>query len=206
MTLLPPQANVEAGKPSGAVSRLDLETTYKFNNKLWVFDISAERLLAVLNHGVDDVENVNGKFPQVSGLKFSFDPSLPKGARVRSVKVGSDVVAQNGSVVGDAARTFRMVTPNFIAEGGDGYLFSPSGEEATEDTLPNLLQLDSPGVSDSVGGRVTTLVSGAQQDALAEFLAAFHATPETAYSIADTPAELDERIQNLSARSDTVLQ
>jgi 5'-nucleotidase / UDP-sugar diphosphatase len=206
VTLLPPQANVEVGKPSGAVSRLDLETTYKFDNKLWVFDISAERLLAVLNHGVDDVENVSGKFPQVSGLEFSFDPSLPKGARVRSVKVGSDVVAQNGSVVGDAARTFRMVTLNFIAEGGDGYLFSPSGEKATAATLPNLLQLDSPGVSDSVGGRVATLASGKQQDALAEFLAAFHATPETAYAIADTPAELDERIQNLSVRSDTVLQ
>jgi 5'-nucleotidase / UDP-sugar diphosphatase len=203
--LLPTEANSEAGRPAGTVSLLMLETSYKFNNSLWVFDISAERLVSVLNHGVSDVENIKGQFPQVAGLTFSFDPSLPAGSRVRSVKVGSDVVAQNGIVVGEPTRIFRIVTMSFLATGGDNYLFSPSGEKATEDTLPNLLKLDSAGVADAAGGRVS-LTSGKEQDSLAEFLAAFHATPETAYSIADTPAELDERIQNLSVRSDTVLQ
>ena len=94
---------------------------------------------------------------------------------------------------------------NYLATGGDGYLFAPSGEEATEATLPNLLKLDASGVADGAGGRVS-LTSGKEQDSLAEFLAAFHATPETAYAVADTPATHDERIQNLSVRSDTVLQ
>lgn len=203
--LLPTNANVEAGRPAGTVSLLMLETSYKFNNSLWIFDISAERLLAVLNHGVGDVENIGGRFPQVSGLKFSFDPSLPAGSRVRSIKVGDDVVAQNGVVIGDPARTFRIVTMNFLAEGGDGYRFAPSGEEGSEANLPNLLKLEDPGVADGAGGRVS-LTSGKEQDSLAEFLAAFHATPETAYAVADTPASLDERIQNLSVRADTVLQ
>lgn len=49
--LLAPQANPEVSRPVGAVSRLMIETTFKFDNKLWVFDISAARLHALLEHG-----------------------------------------------------------------------------------------------------------------------------------------------------------
>ena len=42
--------------------------------------------------------------------------------------------------------------------------------------------------------------SGSEQDAFAEYLAAHHAG--TPYAVADTPAALDERIQNLKQRGD----
>ena len=56
-----------------------------------------------------------GQFPQVGGLAFSYDVSQPAGARVRSLVITdsngnpTDVVAQNGGVVGDEGRTFRIV-------------------------------------------------------------------------------------------------
>jgi hypothetical protein len=47
---------------------------------------------------------------------------------------------------------------------------------------------------------------GSEQDAFAEYLAAFYPpTAESGFNQEDTPRELDERIQNLAFRSDTVL-
>jgi len=52
-----------------------------------------------------------------------------------------------------------------------------------------------------------TIPEGAlgEQKALADYLAEFHGTPDTAYDEADVPAALDERVQNLDARDSTVL-
>jgi len=47
---------------------------------------------------------------------------------------------------------------------------------------------------------------GSEQDAFAEYLAAFYPpTAESGFNQEDTPREIDERIQNLAFRSDTVL-
>lgn len=208
-----PSANPDAGRPAGTVSRLMLEAAFKFDNKLWVFDVSAARLHALLEFGVADVENVGGRFPQVGGLSFSFDPAATKGTlaadgssttpgRVRSVKVGNDVVVRDGVVQGDPARSFRLVTLNFLATGGDGYRFGASNPQG--DGLPRLLKLDAhPRAGAALGGQVG-LPPGGEQDALAEHLMQAHKTAP--YAEADTPPEQDRRIQNLRRRADTVLQ
>jgi 2',3'-cyclic-nucleotide 2'-phosphodiesterase (5'-nucleotidase family) len=211
--LEPPLANPEAGRPAGAVSRLMLEAAFKFDNKLWVFDVSAARLHALLEFGVADVENVGGRFPQVGGLRFSFDPQAPKGTlaadgssttpgRVRSLKVGDDVVVRDGVVQGDPNRTFRLVTLNFLATGGDGYRFGATNPQG--DGLARLLKLEShPRAGAALGGQVG-LPPGGEQDALAEHLLQRHR--DTPYAEADSPPEQDTRIQNLRRRADTVLQ
>jgi 2',3'-cyclic-nucleotide 2'-phosphodiesterase (5'-nucleotidase family) len=211
--LLPPQANAEVSRPEGAVSRLMIEAAFKFDNKLWVFDVTAARLHALLEHGVGDVENIGGRFPQVSGLSFSFDPAATKGTisvdganttagRVRSLKVGSDVVVRDGVVQGDPSRTFRLVTLNFLATGGDGYKFGAT-DTTTGAGLPNLLKLEvAPGSATALSGQVS-LTAGGEQDAMAEYLKqSFGTTP---YAVPDTPASADTRIQNLQKRSDAVL-
>ena len=211
--LLAPQANTEVNRPEGAVSRLMIEAAFKFDNKLWVFDISAARLHALLEHGVGDVENTGGRFPQVSGFSFSFDPAATKGTlatdgsstspgRVRSLKVGNDVLVRNGVVQGDPNRTFRLVTLNFLATGGDSYKFGATDSAGTG--LVNLRKLDAAdsNAALALGGGVN-LPAGGEQDALAEYLKKFHAT--VPFNVKDTPAAQDLRIQNLSQRSDTVL-
>ena len=217
-TLTPPKANPDVGRQAGEISQLAVETALKFNNKLWVFDVTATQLKSLLEHGVA-VLGSQGRFPQVAGLSFSYDPSrtaqvldattfLPTtaGERIRSRKVGSDVVVQNGVIVGDASRTFRMVTLNFLAEGtsalvggGDGYPFP-----ATADFV-NLVKLDATMTSATAGGPASTATAtlGSEQDAFFKYLRANHAT--TPYGQADTPQAQDQRIQNLSTRSDTVL-
>ena len=87
-----------------------------------------------------------GQFPQVGGLAFSYDPSQQaiefeqdadqdaigvavEGERVQSLAVLEqtgeirDIVVENGEIVGDPSREFRLVTLGFLANGGDSYPF-----------------------------------------------------------------------------------
>jgi hypothetical protein len=189
----------------------------KFYNKLWAFNVTAAQLKSLLEHGVA-VLGSQGRFPQVGGMSFSYDPSrtaqaldanfavTTAGERIRSLKVGSDVVVQNGALVGDAQRTFRMVTLNFLAEGtttaaggGDGYPFP-----ATADFV-NLVKLDTTMTEATSGGAASTSTAtlGSEQDAFMKYMKSQFGT--TAFGVKDTPAAQDLRIQNLGQRSDTVL-
>jgi hypothetical protein len=137
-------------------------------------------------------------------LAFSFDPDLPAGDRVQSLAVQDqegnilDVVVENGELVGDATRTFRTVTLNFLANGGDGYTF-PDTERldlVTEDT-------DNPDPSTRTGA-ATFAPDYSEQDAFAEYLAANFS--EVPFDLEDVSPEEDTRIQNLDFRTDTVLE
>lgn len=208
-SLEPPKANTSANRKVGEVSQLAIETSLKFNNKLWTFDITATQLKSLLEHGVALLGS-QGRFPQVGGLTFSYDPSkaaqaldanfavTTAGERIRSLKVGSDVVVRNGAIVGDGNRTFRLVTLSFLAERGDGYPF-PS-------VLPNKTDLTSTMTSATAGGAAstTTATLGSEQDAFMKYMKSQHGT--SAYNTPDTAELTDLRIQNLSVRSDTVLQ
>ncbi|WP_176849773.1 bifunctional metallophosphatase/5'-nucleotidase [Belnapia rosea] len=196
---LPPQANPDAVKPAGGVSQLDIENALRFNNGLSLVTVTAEGLKAVLEGAVTGVApgTTPGAFPQVSGIEFSFDPALPAGERVQSLAlvddagVPTEVLVQDGNIAVDPAREFRVVTLNFLAEGGDGYAFD---EFATGRV--DLYQGDDSSFA----------AEGREQQALADFLAAEHGTPETAFDVAEVPAAQDERVQNLSVRDDTVLE
>ncbi len=195
---LPPQANPDAGKPEGGISQLDIENALRFNNGLSLVTLTAEGLKAVLESAVARVEPgaTPGSFPQVAGIEFSFDPTLPAGQRVQSLAVvdeagtPTDVLVRDGAIEGDAARELRVVTLNFLAEGGDGYAF---GEFATDRV--DLYQ----------GDDTSFAAEGREQQALADYLAAEYGTPEMAFDVAEVPAEQDERVQNLSVRDDTVV-
>ncbi|MDZ4187346.1 MAG: bifunctional metallophosphatase/5'-nucleotidase [Hydrogenophaga sp.] len=209
-TLSPPKANPEVNRAAGQVSQLAIETALKFNNKLWVLDVTATQLKQLLEHGVANLGS-QGRFPQVGGMAFSYDATqaaqvlnadfavTTPGQRIRSLKVGADTVVQNGAIVGNANRSFRLVTLNFLAGRGDGFPFPLKAD------MVNLIELDSAMTSSTAGGVASTSTAtlGSEQDALMKYLKTqFTATP---FGLADTPEADDTRIQNLARRTDSVL-
>jgi hypothetical protein len=139
-----------------------------------------------------------GAFPQVAGLEFSFDPSLAAGSRVRSLALvdeagrPTDVLVRDGAVAGDAARPVRLVTLNFLADGGDGYPLNTLGTDRRD--------------LFAAGTETGFTVEGREQQAFADHIAAEYGTPDRAYAVAETPPTLDVRVQNLAFRADTVLE
>lgn len=227
---LPPQANPLAGKEAGEISQLDIENSLRFNNALTLLTLTADQLAQVFEFAVSATApgTTPGQFPQIGGVAFSFDAAQAAGERVQSLAIlnedGSvaDVVVENGEVVGDASRPIRVVTLNFLANGGDGYPFADFvaanpefanrldlvGEDAngngvldTGEDLNLNGSLDPAAITEP--GVATFADPGTEQDAFAEYVAANFA--ETPFSEEDTPPVEDQRIQNLSQREDTVL-
>ncbi|MDP2187947.1 MAG: choice-of-anchor I family protein [Sphingobacteriaceae bacterium] len=201
VTLQPTAANPAAGKQQGDISQLDIENALRFNNRLSVLTIPVTGIKALLEHGLAQTAPgaTPGRFPQVGGMAFSYDPTLPVNSRIRSlVRIDSagntvDTLVRNGQIHGNPARTYKMVTLNFLAGGGDGYPFAPYA--ATRVDLDTVL---------TAAGGATFTVPGSEQDAFAEYMLVKHpaATP---YAVADRPAALDTRIQDLSRRNDSLL-
>ncbi len=201
---LPPPENPLVNKVAGQISQIDIENTLRFNNGLSLLTLTATQLLEVIEHSVvrSELGSTPGQFAQVAGLAFSFDISQPVGSRVRSLVLTdgigdmTDLVAQNGKVVGDADRTFRIVTLDFLADGGDDYPY-PNYPN------PDRVDLSTVMSEEQSGGQAIFTAPGTEQDALAEYLVANFST--TPFAVADVGSEEDERIQNLAFRPDNLI-
>jgi 2',3'-cyclic-nucleotide 2'-phosphodiesterase (5'-nucleotidase family) len=98
-TLTAPKANPDANRQAGQISQLAVETALKFNNKLWVFDVTAIQLKSLLEHGVAQLGS-QGRFPQVAGMAFSYDAS-----RTAQVLDGTTFLP---TTAGERIRTARL--------------------------------------------------------------------------------------------------
>ena len=109
------------------LTRRDILKELPFGSIGVLVALSGADLLVALEHGVSQVEAKAGRFPQVSGLHFVYNPEKPAGSRVVAVQVGGKPL--------DPAATYRVATNSFLLQGGDGYsslskgkvLIDPSG-------------------------------------------------------------------------------
>lgn len=108
---------VRASIDAGPVTMGEVLTVLPFQNTLSTFEVTGETVVAALENGVSEVEEAAGRFAQVAGLKYSFDPKAPAGARV------SDVMVKSGDDWApiDPAATYKLVSNNYVRGGGDGY-------------------------------------------------------------------------------------
>lgn len=117
------RASIDAGE----ITMGEVLTVLPFSNTLATFKISGADLVASLENGTSQIADVAGRFPQVAGLKYTFDASKDAGSRV------SDVLVMEGDawVPIDPAATYGVVTNNYVRGGGDGYdLFATNAIDA----------------------------------------------------------------------------
>lgn len=98
---------------AGPITLGDAFRVLAFDNTIMTMRVTGAQLREALENGVSQVERAGGRFPQVSGMAFVFDPRRPAGQRIVEVRVGTQPL--------DPARTYTLVTNDFVGGGGDGY-------------------------------------------------------------------------------------
>lgn len=97
-------------------------TLLPFANTLVNLDMTGAELVAVLEDALDFTlasSSNSGAYPYASGLRWAVDLSKPKGQRFSNVQV--KLKADSDWTAIDLARTYVVVTSDFLASGKDGY-------------------------------------------------------------------------------------
>jgi 5'-nucleotidase len=119
---------LRASIDGGPVTMGEVFTVLPFQNTLATFQLTGARIVEALENGVSEVEEGAGRFPQVAGMRYSWDPEAEPGSRIVSV----EIEGEDGSFAPiDPEATYGVVTNNYMRGGGDGYsVFSAYGENA----------------------------------------------------------------------------
>lgn len=208
MIFSPPVANHETGTKKGAITEGHMRAVLRFDNGLITLSVTAEELKMLLEHGVAGSAEgkTPGAFPQIGGMSFAFDITKPAGNRVQEIDIlnddgsSKDAVVRNGKIQGDKTRRFRMVTINFLANGGDNYPFDKLSNPDRRNLYKGLaygekVTYPEENIQNDPGKNSSFSYTGGEQDAIAEFLQANYPTPEKAYPYAETPRKQDKRIR-----------
>lgn len=127
---------IRAGLTAGDVTVGDVFAMLPFDNKVTLVEVTGQTVWDALENGVDDYPATNGKFPQVAGIKYTFDGAKPAGERIVSVTLA------DGTPL-DPEAWYTLACNDFMCGGGDGYtmlnVFNPddgsehNGETAAQD-------------------------------------------------------------------------
>jgi 2',3'-cyclic-nucleotide 2'-phosphodiesterase (5'-nucleotidase family) len=100
----------------------DAFTVFPFGNQLATTVVTGANLWKALENGVGGNYPGDGRFPQVSGFKYSFDASKPIGSRI------VEVTRLDGTPIAKDSKEYTLTTLDFLIYGGDGYanVFTPS--------------------------------------------------------------------------------
>lgn len=119
---------LRASIDAGDITMGEILTVLPFQNTLSTFQLKGVDIVAALENGVSQVEEGAGRYPQVAGLKFSWDPSVAAGqGRIQQVQI------RDGDtwVPVDSEKIYGVVTNNYVRSGGDGYdMFANNGINA----------------------------------------------------------------------------
>ncbi|KAH7050046.1 5'-nucleotidase [Macrophomina phaseolina] len=100
--------------PAGLLTLRDIRNCLPFEDPTVVVSVRGEAIVQALENSVSLYPALEGRFPQVSGISFVFDPALPPFQRVISVSVAGQPVASD--------RRYLLATRDYMARGKDGYV------------------------------------------------------------------------------------
>ncbi|HSB38016.1 MAG TPA: 5'-nucleotidase C-terminal domain-containing protein [Gaiellaceae bacterium] len=113
--------------PPFPITRGQVLGVLPFGNIVVTLDVNGAELKTMLENGVSRMPAVDGRFPQVSGLCFTYDIAAPAGSRV----TGAVLADASGNCTAapvdlTAGSTYKIAENDFMANGGDGYpVFTP---------------------------------------------------------------------------------
>ena len=99
----------------------DAISVMPFGNNAATTSMTGAQLWQALENGVSGYPS-EGRFPQISGFRFSFDPTRPEGSRITGVSL------DDGTPIAADGRSYTVTTLDYMVYGGDGYVgvFNPT--------------------------------------------------------------------------------
>ncbi|MGH9314181.1 MAG: bifunctional metallophosphatase/5'-nucleotidase [Vicinamibacterales bacterium] len=151
----PPPFPITRGQVLGVLPFFNIATTLHVNGA---------ELKTILDNGVSAMPSANGRFPQVSGLCFTYDISAPAGSRIVSgVLADASGTCTATPIDFTAGSVYSLVENDFTLAGGDGYPDFRS-RAVTRDMLDQLVAdyvaAHAP-INPSIQGRITCVTTGA---------------------------------------------
>lgn len=125
---------IRAEIDAGPITLGEVLTVLPFGNLTATVTITGAGVIEALENGVSQVvvtdgvvvrDGATGRFPQVAGLRFSFDPTQEAGSRIVSVEVRG---ADGTFAPIDTEASYVVATNDFARNGGDGYEAFANGE------------------------------------------------------------------------------
>ena len=101
--------------PHGIFTLSDLVDLLPAATPAVILEVPGSLIPAILENAVSMFPVLDGRFAQVSGIRFSFDSSAPSGSRL----VSSSIRVANAPL--DYSRRYRFVTTAYLASGKEGY-------------------------------------------------------------------------------------
>ena len=140
--------------PGTKISRRDILSELPFGNVVVKLGLTGSQIWEALENGVSQVEQNAGRFPQVSGMSFKWNPKAEVGSRVVSVEIGGRPLIKG--------KNYTVATNDYLANGGDGYsvfkkgkvIIDASGATYLANMVMNYIEAKGT-VSPKVEGRIT---------------------------------------------------
>ncbi len=120
---------IRASIPPGDVTVGQVLEVLPFGNTVTRLDLTGRQIKEALEHGVSNVEKGDGGFPHVSGIRFNWNPKAPPNSRIVSIQIRD---SQGNEKPLDLNATYRVVTNDFMMNGGDGYEIFQQGENQVD--------------------------------------------------------------------------
>ena len=99
--------------PPGVLKVKDIMNCFPFEDPCVVIGVTGDAVHAALENAVCKYPALEGRFPQVSGIKMLFDPSRPAGKRCMNVEIGGQPLVRD--------KEYMLCTREYMVRGKDGF-------------------------------------------------------------------------------------
>ena len=124
--------------PAGPINLKVLQGMFPFPDTMCVLRMPGFVFKEVLEEAVSLVPELDGRFPAISGLKFSYDPSKPKYDRIAPTDIDPaehEILHMN--------EMYSVAVPSYIGKGGDGFsMFAKPEVETVVDPENSMWLID----------------------------------------------------------------
>ncbi|KAJ8709301.1 hypothetical protein PYW07_009127 [Mythimna separata] len=154
------RGSIRATIEEGVITYESVMVSNPFENNVEVFDLKGEHVLEMLEFAVTNDPWPGAKMIQVSGLRATFDGSLPVNSRVLNVTVRCIECDVPRYEPLELDKYYKVVSQSFIANGGDGFTMISENRKNVEvlgvdyDLLMEYIRHQSPIIVDT-DGRIT---------------------------------------------------